>query len=128
PGDTTVTDAGPEDAGVDSTAESGTDTGAPASRADAETDAGEDAGDDAGPDTGVGQGPACRASDGGIYRCNAGEHCCANAMTQASSCATACNADAGTHSVDCAGATGDGQCGSQLGCATLGLDGGLVPN
>jgi hypothetical protein len=126
--DTGLTDTSAADAGADSTLDSGVDTGAPDAGADAETDASGDGGSDAAPDTGDGQGPACRASDGGIYRCNTGEHCCANAMTQASSCATACNPDAGTYPVDCAGSTGDGQCGGQICCGTLVLSGGTVPN
>jgi hypothetical protein len=127
-----VTDTGTEDTGAESGADSGTDAGTSDSGSDggteASVDAGSDSAPDAAPDAGDRQGPACRASDGGIYRCNSGEHCCANAMTQASSCATACRPDAGTFPVDCAGATGDGQCGSLLCCGTLVLDGGTVPN
>jgi hypothetical protein len=125
--DTSLTDTGVMDAGADGNVDSGVDTGMPDSGTDSATEASVDSGIDAAPDTGAGQGPACRAVDGGIYRCNAGQHCCANAMTQASSCATACDADAGTYPVDCAGSTGAGQCGSQLCCGTLVINGGTIP-
>jgi hypothetical protein len=129
--DTEAGDSGGGDAEPDSTGDTGQPEGAVESGADAVVDAGADgtadAANDAGQDSGVGQGPVCQYPDGGIYFCNAGEHCCGNAATRASTCATACDEDAGFNPIDCPGASGDGGCGSLICCATLQLGGGIPP-
>jgi hypothetical protein len=74
----------------------------------------------------AGVGPDCRAADGGIYTCSAGQHCCVNTSTQASSCAASCAPP--LYAVDCAGASGTNQCGAQTCCGTLVISGGTLPN
>jgi hypothetical protein len=126
--DAMIADTGTADeGGQDSTVHDAgvMDTGAPDIGAETGIDA-STTGTDGG--TGAGGGPSCRAADGGMYQCNTGEHCCANASTQSTSCAIVCDADAGAYAVDCAGSTGTGQCGATLCCGSLTLNGGTVPS
>jgi hypothetical protein len=123
-------DSGGADAGGDAQAEASADAGGDGGGQDAAADVGADmgadtapdAGADAGQDAGVGQGPVCQHPDGGNYFCNAGQHCCANAVTRDSNCAASCDQGAGYYPVDCPGSSGDG------GCGTLVIDGGSIPN
>lgn len=78
-------------------------------------------------------GRECWAPDGGPYLCQAGQLCCANAMTYASQCATGSCASP-LAAINCAGATGNypdaSLCGpSQVCCGSLTLNGmGAAPN
>jgi hypothetical protein len=114
------------DAGSDAAVDSGADA-APDAAADAGADTGADSGSDAGQDTGAGLGPVCQRPDGGNYFCSAGQHCCGNAVTRDSVCATTCDQGANYYPVDCPGASGDGGCGLQICCGTLVTGNGIPP-
>jgi hypothetical protein len=133
PRDATVTDAAQKASSADARApiDAGSVDAASvdASLADvaAETGVG---GPDAEAGSPIGAGPACLAADGGFYQCNGGQHCCVNAATAASQCATSCVAP--EYAVDCSGSTNTSsvmhQCGSQACCGTLTLGNGVIPN
>lgn len=86
--------------------------------------------DDADAGTTAGPGPTCRATDGGVYLCAGGEHCCINTATSDSQCAAACTPP--QYAMDCAGSKSTAfaihPCGSQACCGQLTLGDGVAPN
>jgi hypothetical protein len=123
------TRAAATDGGTDASADSGGGEDAADTGLDvANIEVADDTGNDASLDGGTATGPRCFAAYGTSDFCNAGEHCCVNAATRVSNCATSCDPKSGFYAVDCAGASGDGGCGAQTCCGSIVLSGGTVPN